>query len=160
MIVFPNARPIGLDELPVYSHWLPYLLGLKSLSKSLDKTSESVLREYGQDKWGVLLEKLKSVQGATIADADRLNAGESVLKAFYAEGGLYVADSAAVQRAYFDLIRSVLQPLVEQSEHLVELGAGYGALLLKLAALPSFERVGFTAGEYTDTGLACIDLLV
>jgi hypothetical protein len=155
----PNARPIGIDELPAYSSWMPYLLGLKTLSLILDKTAESMLREYGQDKWGVLLEKLKAAGSVTVADADRLSVGENKTAAFYADGELYVADTQTIQSAYFELIRTELQPSLEQFGHLVELGAGYGALLFKLAALPGLEKVGYTAGEYTDTGVACIDLL-
>ncbi len=155
----PNARPIGLDELPAYSSWIPFLLGLKTLSQSLDKTAENVRREYGQDKWGVLLEKLKTVDNPTVADADRLSAEDSKPVAYYAEGNLYVADLRAVQDAYFEFIRGELQATLGQSGHLVELGAGYGALLFKLAAVPGLQNLGYTAAEYTATGIACMDLL-
>ena len=154
-----DAHKIGIDELPVYSSWIPYLLGLKTLSRILDKNAESVLREYGQDKWGVLLEKLKTSGSLTVADADRLSIGDNNTAAFYADGELYVADVQTIQMAYFELVRTELQPLLEEFGHLVELGAGYGAMILKLAASPGLEKVGYTAGEYTDTGVACIDLL-
>lgn len=159
MTIPHGARAIGLDELPVHTHWISYLTGLEALPRSLDKTSESLLREYGQDKWGALLGKLKHIQGATIADADRLIAAGSKATPFYVAGGLYVADFEVVQRAYFELIQNALRPHVEESGHLVELGAGYGSLILKLASLPGFEKAGLTAGEYTATGVTCIDLL-
>lgn len=159
MKFLPDARPLALDDLPAYSGWISVLLGFETLSRTLDKTAESVLREYDQDKWGVLLEKLRALGTSNVADADRLSGGESKPMAFYADEGLYVADSESVYRAYFELIRGELQPLLEKSGHLVELGAGYGALLLKLAAVPELGQVGYTAGEYTDTGVACIELL-
>ena len=159
MKTLPNARPIEIDELPLYTSWIPYLLGLKTLPRILDKTAESVLREYDHDKWGVLLEKLKAAGSVTVADADRLSVGENKTAAFYADGELYVADTQTIQNAYFELVCTELRPMLEQFGHLVELGAGYGALLFKLAASPGLENVGFTAGEYTDTGVACIDLL-
>ena len=78
---------------------------------------------------------------------------------FYEEGELYVADSITVQNAYFDLIKNELQAIIQTYGHLVELGAGYGSIILKLAALPDFDTIKFTAGELTESGVACMNLM-
>jgi hypothetical protein len=153
-----SARVIELDELPRYSGWVAYLLGLKSLSRPFDKSPENIAREYGQDKWGILLQNLRLVDNPTIEDADRLYVGERYIP-FYTEGKLYIADITDVDAAYFHLIKNELQPLIQQSGHIVELGAGYGAIILKLATLPGFDTLSYTAGEFTDTGVACMNYL-
>ncbi|MGS1118003.1 hypothetical protein [Castellaniella sp. UC4442_H9] len=159
MNVRSEPRILGLDELPRYTTWIPYLLGLEAFPHTLRKTADSVLREYERNKWGILLGQLRRIKDASIADADRLSSGERRSVSFYANGGLYVADSDVVQNKYFQLIRDELQTVVGETGHLVELGAGYGALLFKLCSLRGFTRVAYTAGEYTDAGVSCIKLL-
>lgn len=159
MILPPNAKPIALEDLPIYSSWVPLLLGLKHINRSLHKTPESVQKEYGQDKWGVLLEKLKTVNNPTVMHADEFFARGSKTSAFYTDGNLCVADSVVVREIYFEFIRSELLSTVAQSTHIVELGAGYGALIFKLAELPFFQKLSYTAAEYTDTGVQCMSLL-
>ena len=158
MIGLEGARPIDVDDLPQHSHWISYLLGLKPLPKSLDKSVESIAREYGEDKWGNLIKSLRSLDAPTIFDADELCLDAKDIPC-YADGEILLADSFEVQAAYFELIRSELKPLIEESGHLVELGAGYGSIILKLATLPEFNRLSFTAAEFTDTGVDCIKLL-
>lgn len=154
-----DALPITIDELPQYSPWIHYLLGLKSMSRSLEKNAESVGREYGQEKWGVLLQNLRLLDTPpTITHADRLT-GEEKKVPFYAEGKIFVYESSEVQNLYFQMIRRELQAPVEQSGHLVELGSGYGSIILKLASLPGYDTARYTAGELTDTGVACMNLL-
>lgn len=153
-----GAKAITLDSLPNHTDWIPYLLGLKNLSKALDKNVDSITREYGLDKWGVLLHKLQMLNKPTVIDADNILNVERQMP-FYAEGNLYLADSMTVQNIYFDLIKNEIQTFVQKHGHLVELGAGYGSIILKLASLPSFNASRYTAGELTDTGVACINLL-
>lgn len=153
-----NAQSIELDDLPQYSHWIHYLLGLKKLSRTLNKNADSISREYGQDKWGILLEKLRLLENPSITDADKLSIEDNKI-AFYANGKLFVDEASEIQSYYFHLIRTELQSLSEMSGHLVELGSGYGSIILKLASLNGFDASKYTAGEITDTGVACMNLL-
>lgn len=157
---FANALSLKLDELPKYSHWIEYLLGLETVNRSLEKSAESINREYGQDKWGVLFEKLQLLENPTVVDADRLNNlyTENIIP-FYLNKKLLLDKASSVHQYYFELIRKELQPLINKSDHLVELGAGYGSMILKLASLPGFDVATYTAGEYTHTGVGCMDLL-
>ena len=159
MISIPDVQPIELDDLAAYADDIPYLLGLEAAPQILYKNAETVQREFNQDKWGILLEKLRSVDNASIEDADQFNTGENKYQVFYSGERLYLADLELVQRIYFDFIRGKLMPLLEKTQHLVELGAGYGSIILKLAALPSLSQIRYTAGEFTETGINCIRLL-
>lgn len=153
-----DEREIALSDLPQYTHWIEYLLGLKTLSKSLDKNSESISREYGQDKWGVLLQRLRALKAPTVFDADALCTDTKKIP-FFSDGKILFDDTAIVQDQYFRLIRDELQPYLTSSNHLVELGSGYGSIVFKLAELPEFASIKYTAGEFTDSGIACLELL-
>lgn len=158
MTVIPNSLPLQLDRLPEYSGWVQYVMGLKPIPKSLEKNAVNVAREFEEDKWGALQKQLLGNVDATVIDADRFVSGESESVAYY-QRELYVANSVDVQQAYFELIRREVQALIQTAGHLVELGAGYGSQILKLAALPELKHAGFTAGEYTKAGVGCIELL-
>lgn len=153
-----NAQSIEIDELPRYCHWIHYLLGSKSLSRSLDKSAENISREYGVDKWGALLQSLQLLDNPVITDADRFVTEDKKIP-FYSGGNLFVDEFSVVQNYYFQLILAELKLLIKKSGHLVELGSGYGSIILKLASFSGLDKAKYTAGELTDTGVACMDLL-
>ena len=64
-----------------------------------------------------------------------------------------------MQKLHFKFIRDETKQTLLKTKHIVELGAGYGTQLLKLAMLPEFKNLKFTAAEYTDSGIDCINLL-
>ena len=157
MKTIPNSRPLHLDDLPKFSSWIPNIFEFNSIQIA-KKNVTNILREYGEDKWGALQKQILANPDVTVVDADSLFLGESKPSAYYL-GGLYLASSTDVQEAYYRLILNEVLPHIVAAGHLVELGAGYGSQLLKIAALPELSHAGFTAGEYTKTGVDCIKLL-
>lgn len=149
---------IKLDDLPQFSYWIPYLLGIKKLEVSLEKDAENIQREYEDEKWGVLLKEVLGLHAPTILDADRLFIGEKKIP-YFDEGELYVDSARSVDDRYFDIIKQEIAPLTKLSGHLVELGGGYGSVIIKLAMLPELKGVGFTVGELTKSGVSLIKLL-
>lgn len=153
-----RKQEISLNELPSYSRWIPYLLGLAKFEKSLEKSAENISREFNIEKWGEVLNLLRSKNGVSLSDVDSLFI-KDVQQAYYANGKLLVGSSPTVHREYFELLVSELMPEIERSNHIVELGAGYGALIFKMAQLDEMKHVSFSAGEYTQSGIECIKLL-
>lgn len=153
-----KKQEILLNELPSYSRWIPYLLGLAKFEKSLEKSAENISREFNIEKWGEVLNLLRSKNGVSLSDVDSLFI-KDVQQAYYANGKLQVDSSLAVHREYFEILVSELTPEIEKSNHIVELGAGYGALIFKMAQLNEMKHVSFSAGEYTQSGIECIKLL-
>jgi hypothetical protein len=150
-------KEISLNELPSHSGWIPYLMGLKKLEKNLAKSAESLTREYDIEKWGQVLELLKR-GGATLDQADALFI-KDIEQAYYTHGKLMMAPGHYVHRGYLELLTKELKKEIGDSKHIVELGAGYGSILLKLSRLPWLEHVSFTAGEYAKSGVESIKLL-
>lgn len=158
MKILTEANQITLNELTCYGDWLPYLLGLKSLSKALDKNPESIVREYNVDKWGTLLKSIKLLKYPNIDAVNSIIIKKEVLP-FYFEDNLYTANSKFIYEFQFNLIKNELKKNIRQYGHLVELGAGYGSVILKLADLEEFKDMGFTACEFTDSGVECMKLI-
>ena len=70
-------KTITIDELPRYNHWPAKILGLESINTSLQKTPESIVREYGQDKWGEILSLLKNDVSLTMNEIDKKQYGST-----------------------------------------------------------------------------------
>ena len=52
-----------------------------------------------------------------------------------------------------------MQDHISSVSQIIELGAGYGWPLLKLAKLTQYSHCQFIGAEYTDSGIECIDIL-
>ena len=85
-----GKKQINLNDLPQFNSWIPYLLGIKKLDVSLDKNIKSIQREYGDEKWGVLLNKINKLNNPTIFDADRLFIGDKEIPFFFNAPSLHI----------------------------------------------------------------------
>lgn len=148
----------GLEDLPRYSPWPARLLGLQSWSPT-PKTAAEVTREYDRDKWGEVWRRIRDRQGGVrLADVESWQ-GDPARECLIWEGGRWDVMSASAARIrYFDWLASVLKPYLPASA-VVELGAGYGSVLLGLARRGFFGSSRLLAGEYTASGLESLRAL-
>lgn len=147
-----------IDDLPKFSPWPARLLGLDHWEPKR-KTAEEVLREYGNDKWGALLEQVRrSENPVTLEQADEWasQASSRLLCSFEDRLELLTAHEAHCR--YLALLEAILKPFLPASA-LVELGAGYGSQILALSKHKTFEDMPCMAGEYTDSGIELIRAL-
>ena len=138
-----SHQPLDLNDLPRYSPWFPLLLDLEKPQRSFSKTSESLTREYGRDKWGTLLNNITSYNVSSISEIDLLAYGTNVDSPFYHDNQFFLALSHDINSFYFQFVRSYLYRLVRDFniKHIVDLGSGYGALPFKLMDTPGFKDV-------------------
>jgi hypothetical protein len=149
---------INIDELPRYSQWPHRLLGLTEWSVK-PKSSTEVLREFDREKWGGLLETVKSSK-------DRLSF-KQVEEAVYnqqpdiicVKGNKLVLQPA--YRGFEEQYKIISDTLAEYlpATALCELGAGYGQVILRLAQEKRFANMQVVAAEYTSSGVQLIDYL-
>ena len=125
---------ILLNDLPKYSDWAKYILGIKQLDKKIEKTAKEVIREYEFEKWGKLLSLLKDNPDLTLREIDRLIFGEEEVP-FYENGVFQLLPALSGYTIICNWITSVLKQHCNDVSGLVELGAGYGAIILKLAKM-------------------------
>lgn len=151
-------RKINIDQLPIYSDWPARLLGIESFIQRI-KSKKEVDREYENEKWGALLNFIQSNPlSLGLAEADNFfqNGDQVVLNI---KDELYAASSLKAHQLYMDEIVSRFSEYMPNNT-LVELGAGYGSVILNLAKRDLFKKVvKLIAAEYTQSGVACIKLL-
>ena len=140
----------SLDELPKYSQWPARLLGLIPW-EAREKTEAEIEREFGREKWGSLLERFKSSPGARLEDVDGWAAGGPGPS--LASVGEHIVEMTHEEShaAYLAFIEAAIEPFMPASA-LVELGCGYGSVILGLARRAAFQDIPYIAADYTSTG--------
>jgi hypothetical protein len=140
----------SLDELPRFSPWPSRLLGLEPWAAK-EKTPAEIEREFGREKWGALLDRFKKTEGARLDDVDRWAAGETKVTLASVDQHLVEMTPEESHEAYIAYISDSLAPYLPASA-LVELGCGYGSVILGLARKPAFQDLPYFAADYTKTG--------
>lgn len=150
-----QVKPIALDELPRFSRWPAILLGAKAFPAKT-RTKEEVLREYDREKWGAVLEWLRSNDKHSSEDLLAQQGLPPESEIAFAIGTEFFAGPALhVMRAYEDLLVKALSG--HRRDTLVELGCGLGDKVLHLAAHLKAKTV--FGGEFTASGVECGRLL-
>jgi len=149
-----GVREVTFDDLPGLLPWARVLLGSEA-PEVRRKTREAIEREFERDKWGSLLKALEAPgRRWGVGDAERWFIGDE--ETVFSAGDRLCAGSAlAAQARFVDEVAARLLPFLP-AEGLVELGAGYGGVLLNLAKRTGFEGIGLAAGELTAAGVECL----
>lgn len=152
------SRELTLNELPAHSPWPARLLGAAEFTLA-HKTPAELEREYEGEKWGPLLERYRSAGGG-----DDL---ETVKRWSFELGGTTVCSSGdrlelmptpEARSRHFDWVHDVLRSLLP-ARGLVELGCGFGQMILSLAAVQTFRGLRFAGGEFARSGVELMRLL-
>jgi len=142
----------SIDDLPRFSDWPLRLLGLAPWI-SRKKTPGEVEREFGQEKWGLLLERYRaSGRAATLREVEGWMCDPSEPQLCSVGRRFELLPTRQALSQHYALVADSLHRYLP-SQALVELGAGFGSAILRLAADPRFARVRLYAAEYTDSGV-------
>lgn len=147
--------PVELDGLPRYSvHVRELLAGTEAAIRY--KSREAVLREYEVDKWGDVLAKLSpGMAPATLDRVDEMVLGHQTDTVSCEHGRFCLEPLIDAQRRYRRLVAETIQRYLPASG-IVEIGAGYGAIILSVGAFLGAARPPLFAGELTTSGLSLI----
>ncbi len=144
-----------VNDLPKFSSWPARLIGLEPVEQK-HKTPEEITREYENEKWGPLLEEVREAKReASIEEVDKLALKNAHSSLCSIADRFELLDPIKARQKYLRLVESTLRPYLPASA-LVELGAGYGSVILALAKRNKFDQMRFIAGEYTVSGVELI----
>lgn len=147
-----------LDLLPQYSPWPARLLGVEPWEPRKKSASE-LMREFEDEKWGTLWETVRKSGGTTsIEDVEKIVFDDSKEIMCWAQGRLQLMSTKDARTMQLSLIASTLKKMRSGSA-IVEIGAGYGQIILNLAKDPDFESADLIAAEYTQSGVKLMDHL-
>jgi hypothetical protein len=135
---FHKMLKIDLDNISQYSN-LPSILNDKTL-KVKYKNHQSNIREFEMDKWKSLLSLCESSDtkigdlSAFCAMKDSESSLNPSLKPFLYDGSIYVDSPFSISNKFIEHSIDMLKNTYTKNEcsSLVEVGAGYGRLLLPL----------------------------
>ena len=128
---FHKMLKIDLDNISQYSN-LPSILNDKT-SKVKYKNHQSIIREFEMEKWKSLL-SLSESSDTKIGDLNAMMLSEPSLKPFLYDGSIYVDSPFSISNKFIEHSIDMLKNTYTKNEcsSLVEVGAGYGRLLLPL----------------------------
>ena len=141
----------SLNELPKFSSWPARLLGLEPW-QTKPKSPEEIEREFGREKWGALLEKFRQNPESRLDDVDRWSAGDQTTTLASVDEHIVEMTPEESHDAYIAFIADALEPHLPASA-LVELGCGYGSVILGLARKAAFQDLPYFAADFTSTGV-------
>jgi hypothetical protein len=153
-----GCQAYTIDDLPRFSKWPARLLGLESFGQRY-KTPAEIDREYEREKWGPLLNRvLSEKQAVPVEVVDRWSFEGSSTCLCSVGDRLEQMSALGAHRRHKDLVYETLARLLPSSA-VVELGAGYGAVILDLAKREPISSLPILAGEYTSSGVRLIGKL-
>jgi len=148
-----------LDLLPQYSPWPARLLGVDPW-KGRKKIASELMREFEDEKWGPLWAAVSSSgRRVGIEDVEKIVFDDGKEIMCWAQNRLQLMSTKDARTMQLALIASTLKT-VQPCASVVEIGAGYGQIILNLAKDPDFENADLMAAEYTQSGVKLMDHLV
>ena len=123
-----ELRKISMNELPSWSPWPARLLSLDSF-KIRHKTTEAVIREFGDDKWGALLKIFSDKKSFTLADVEAMEQDlDELIPCFERDFGFYLALAKEASVQQIDLYRDTNPTFYSSSREFVKIAIDYGAV--------------------------------
>lgn len=152
----PAERPIGLNELPRYSPWPARLLGAEPCERR-EKTRPEVLREFESEKWGELARRVAGAgRRVSHAEVEAWDADGAAIEVASRGDELMLLPIAEIRRRHVDLVAETLRPYWP-APALVELGTGFGSVLVPLAAREPFRQSRVLGADLTSSGKAVLE---
>lgn len=152
------SEQLNLDQLAAYSPWPARLLGLIPWQPKT-KTPAEVSREYEDEKWGPLWKRVQnSEHPVTLATLISWLEDDNRVE-FCSRGSEYV--KLTVREANQHWLETVAETIAPSlpAPALMELGCGFGNVLLSLARRFGANVPQFIGGEYTESGIKLLDYL-
>lgn len=142
---------IDFNDLPDYIDWPKKIIENSDL-KIRYKTKEEIFREFGDEKWAYINSVLEDNSGIDLNQLEFL-LNENIKKNIsVVEGKFFQIKNSKVNEMHDEIIEEHLTKYSKYCETIVEIGAGYGSKILKLASKDKFSKNRFIAGELTQQG--------
>lgn len=148
----------SINDLPEYSKWPKILLESNSFIK--ERNAADIDREFEQEKWGkLLLETEKNNYELSIEDVDNLHMQTDEKILAFQNNCFELVTIPNAQKTYANLIAETLEPYLKNCSAIVDLGCGYGSVILKLAERASFRNIDLFASDFSKSGIKIVENL-
>lgn len=149
---------IRLDDLPKYSDWPARIMGIEQFRNRVKNQSE-LIREYELEKWGPLWrEYISSSEPKPFSVFMRECCSREKDAIVWWEGRLLKMSALENYQSLIDVVIRAIVPYINHA-HVVELGAGYGRVILSLIERGIVSYDSAWAAEFAPSGIALADAL-
>lgn len=152
-----DFEKLNLDQLPKYSGWPKKLIDASEATKHIKNTKE-IYREYETDKWASLFSLIEH-QAMGVDEVDSMQFSGSQQIPFSIGDELFVAKPLVTRVALAAMIANKIHSVRSEDGAVVELGAGTGAIIARLAKDSRFRDAEFYAGDFSPSSIKIIDYL-
>jgi hypothetical protein len=150
-------RPLSLDELPAYTDWVTRLLNAPARTL-FEKTRASIYREYEIDKWAGIWAHIQS-RRPSVDEIESLQFHGKDEIAISLQSKLYAATPVEARKALSSAIADKVSEVHAANSTVVELGAGTGAIIARIAKDRRFAGSKFAAGDFSPSSIKVIDYM-
>lgn len=153
-----SSKDCSLDQLAAYSPWPARLLGLVPWEPKT-KTPAEITREFEDEKWGPLWRRVQNEERQIDVSTLYSWFEDSAHVELCSRGSEFVAlTNAQANEAWLELVAENIAAYLP-APALVELGCGFGNLLLSLARRFGRDAGQTMGGEYTKSGTELLNYL-
>ncbi|MDH3975351.1 MAG: hypothetical protein OEV42_13805 [Deltaproteobacteria bacterium] len=153
-----EKKIFDINDLPRFSPWPARLFGIDPW-ETKQKTPQEIDREYGCEKWGKLLEEIQESEKEVLIDEVDQKFYKNPQNSLCSFGNQFeLLPTLEAHQRYKRLVQNTIENYLPASA-IVELGAGYGSLILDYVKQDRFAGLRFIAGEYTNSGIELIKKL-
>lgn len=151
-------KKISVDQLPSYTNW-PQILINSQKDVLYSKTKDNIFREYESDKWGAIYQEIKN-KSFSVDDVDEMQFKDPGNDMACSVGeGLFAAPPLQVKLLLVDIIDEAISEVVAEGDNIIELGAGTGSIILRLAKMDKYKASKFYAADFSNSSLNIISHL-
>ena len=159
MSINKKIKSITLDDLPRYSETAEIILNYKNINIK-NKNKLEIIREFNVEKWGGLLTKFSKMKNLILNQIiDEEIQSNNVIPCFSKSNGLHLTTSFENFEQHIEIYEKYLSQYIDDTNYLVELGAGYGSKIFKLSFMKNLKNLILYAGEYTESGCDLMNLI-
>ncbi len=144
-------KEININDLPIYSPWCAEIMGGEEKGVHY-KNPQQVQREYNEEKWKAICNILEKEPQIRLSELEDKVFGDELIPAYLNEKFILVEEKEERKKLY-EFYLGKMTPFLLDMECLVELGSGYGSIILNLASRASLGGAKLFSGEYTANGL-------
>jgi len=145
------AKTVSLNNLVKYSPWLDNYLKTKSIHH-LKKNIYSVRREFGSQKWQIMVEKIKDTQPKTFYELENLFNDLNETRCYYERGEFKLGKNKHCYNKYIDYLINEILPFCNDIPSICEFGAGYGSKIIPIAEKLKLDCPKYIGLELTESG--------
>jgi hypothetical protein len=153
-----SPQKCTLDQLAAYSPWPARLLGVAPWEQRT-KTPTEIIREFEQQTWGPLWQQVQDQSHPVALSTINSWIHDSTRLEFCSRGPEYILlTHPEANQVWLELLERTIKPWLP-APGLVELGCGYGNVLLSLAKRFNQDAGQIVGGEYTQSGVNLLSYL-